>query len=93
MQVKTSVEERLATLEQAIKSLETYIRDDTKRDIGKLEQYLREYDEGHEADIEKLRDDIIKSSCRCDRTFRWMIGIFTTAFVSLVMLVVLLCSF
>ncbi|MEA1998139.1 MAG: hypothetical protein U9N61_02265 [Euryarchaeota archaeon] len=93
MQISPSVEERLATLEQAIKSLESYIKSDTKHDIGKLEQYLREYDRSYEADIEKLKDAILKSDCRCDRTFRWMIGIFTTAFVSLVMLVVMLCGF
>lgn len=87
------VGERLATLEQAIKNLEKYIKNDTKEDIGKLEVYLRDYDRCHKEDIERLREFIVESNDRCNKTFRWMIGIFTTAFVSVVMLVVMLCRF
>ena len=76
-----------------IKDLNSYIKNDTKHDIGKLEAYLREYEDNHKEDIENLRGYIEKSNTGCNKTFRWMIGIFITAFASLVMLVVMLCSF
>ena len=93
MMTAPSVEERLATLEQVIKNLDDYIKNDTQHDLGKLEGYLREYEESHREDLEKMRAHIDNSNVICNRTFRWMIGIFASAFVSLVMLVVMLCRF
>lgn len=93
MHTTPSVGERLATLEQVIKDLDHYIKNDTQHDLGKLEKYLREYEESHREDIGKMREHIDNSNTTCNRTFRWMLGIFASAFVSLVMLIVFLCRF
>lgn len=92
MQIKQSVEERLATLEQAISELARYIRSDTKEDMTKLELAIREHDECHEKEIIKLRDYIRDSNNKYNQTFRWLIGVFTTAFAALVTLVAIVCK-
>lgn len=92
MQTTQSVEERLATLEQAIIDLGHYVRDDTKTNIEKLDRYLRENNDRCDQEIKELEKCINRSNTQSDKNFKWLIGIFIATFSSIILLIVKFCA-
>ena len=73
----SSVEERLARVEQAFYDLKKYLVNDMKTDIGELEG--------------KFEKKVVAMEIRCQSQFRWTILIYLLTFSCIVALILGLC--
>lgn len=73
----SSVEERMARVEQKLHDLKDYIKNDMKSDIGGLE--------------EKFEEKVVAMENRCQSQFRWTIIIYLLTFSCIVALILGLC--
>ena len=76
-QPASTVEERMARVEQKLHDLKEYIKNDMKSEIGGLEG--------------KFEEKVIIMENRCQSQFRWTILIYLLTFSSIIALILGLC--